>query len=224
MRPDSSPFRSIVLRSRGIPSAVGLSAALLAAGPAAADITGQVVDPDGQPLKGGRACILLVGAEGLCTDTDDAGYYALPDTRASKVRITAPGFLPRDVAALDQPIAIVLDRAASLRVRLADLATGEPAGPGEVVVSYATGRQIGPFPIKRGDLTVKTLAPGRVLVRAEVEGYESGPGELIELPAGRMTEVVVRLSPEGAPPRGDGDAPEVAADPGPEPPATDPGT
>jgi len=61
--------------------------------------SGHVVDPDGKPVSGARACLLVAGAEGLCAVTDEAGFYGLPDSTVPWVRITAKGFLVRHLMA-----------------------------------------------------------------------------------------------------------------------------
>ena len=124
-------------------------------------ISGQVVDPTGKPVKGARACLVLADREGLCAKTDEVGYYRLPDSNVSKVRISAADFLPSMVAAVDLDRAIVLDRAASLRARLLDDASGESVAGGNLSLSYKTGRKRGPFPPMPPECWFGRSPPGR---------------------------------------------------------------
>ena len=159
--------------------------------------SGQVVDPTGKSIEGARACLMVAGREGLCTETDEVGYYLLPDNRALKLRISADGFLPLTLAAVDQSRAIVLDRAASLRLRLLDSASGETIPDGKFTVAYKTGRQVGPLPTNAAGLLIRTLHPGEVVVRAEAEGYEKSQGQTVSLEPGKQHKLVLRLVPEG---------------------------
>lgn len=156
--------------------------------------SGVVLDPEGRPIPGARACILVGGeAEGLCVETDEHGLYRLMPTRLPTVRISAPGFLPVKVAAVDQAAPIVLRRAASLWVKLRDAETGEPIPKGEVYVTYSTGARRGPVPANAAGVRLHTLEPGEVVVTAKAEGYREGRTGPARLEGGRETELVVPL-------------------------------
>jgi hypothetical protein len=170
--------------------------AVLAAGPAGA-VSGRVAGPDKKPLPGARACIQVQGGEGICSDTDAEGWYRLPETSLPRVRITAAGYLPRSVAAVDQEGIIVLERAAALRARLLDAESGEPIAKGELTLASPSGRKRGPFPVNGAGLKVSTLAPGRVVPRGSAPGYRDAVGEEVDLRAGTETEIVLRLSRTG---------------------------
>jgi hypothetical protein len=170
---------------------------LAAAGPAAAT-TGRVADREGRPIQDARACIQTDAAEGICSTTDASGWYRLPDTSLARVRITAPGYLPRSVAAVDQEGVIVLERAAALRARLVDAVSGEPIAKGELTLASGSGRQTGPFPVNAAGLKVATLAPGRFVPTGRAPGYRDAVGGEVVLEAGTETEIVLRLTPKAA--------------------------
>ena len=175
--------------------AILLLLAILAstASPAGAT-SGRVADPDGKPLPGARACIQVQGGEGICADTDAEGWYRLPETSLPKVRITAAGYLPQSVAAVDQEGIIVLARAAALRARLLDAESGASIAKGELTLASPSGHKRGPFPVNGAGLKVATLAPGRVIPRGSAPGYRDAVGQEVELRAGTETEIVLRLS------------------------------
>ena len=184
---------------RGLP--LILLTASLAAAPAGA-ASGRVAGPDGKPLAGARACIQVERGEGICSETDAEGWYRLPATKLPKVRIAAAGYLPRTVAAVDQAAIIVLERAASLRVRLLDAESGQPLPKGELMLVSPSGRKRGPFPVNAAGLKVATLAPGRVVPRGTAAGYHDAVGADVELRAGQEAEIVLRLSRTAAPTSG----------------------
>lgn len=167
--------------------------ALLA--PPAGAASGRVADREGQPIRDARACVQIEKADGVCSNTDASGWYKLPDTTLPRVRITAPGYLPRSVAAVDQEGVIVLERAATLRARLLDAATGEPIRGGTLTLAASTGRQTGPFPVNAAGLRVATLVPGRVVPTGKAAGYRDAVGDEVALVGGQETEVVLRLVP-----------------------------
>ena len=179
---------------------VGLFLATLVSASWAAAASGRVAGPDGKPLAGARACIQLEGGDGVCATTDEQGWYRLPDTHLPRVRITAPGYLPKSVAAVDQEGVLVLGRAASLRARLLDAESGAPIAKGELTLASPSGQKRGPFPVNAAGLKVATLAPGRVVPRGSAPGYRDAVGKEVELRAGTETEIVLRLSRTETPP------------------------
>jgi hypothetical protein len=168
--------------------------ALLAAGSAGA-ASGRVADPAGRPIAGARACIQVGGGDGVCSSTDATGWYELPETTLPTVRITAAGYLPKSVAAVDQEGVIVLDVAAALRARLLDAASGEPIRQGQLVLAASSGRRTGPFPVNAAGLRVATLVPGRLVPTGSAPGYRDAVGEEVDFLAGKETEIVLRLTP-----------------------------
>ena len=167
----------------------------LAVTPAAA-VTGRVVDGQGRPLAGARACLVQEGNDLLCTVTDEQGAYVLPaSTHVPAVRITLEGHLPARVAAVDQESPVVLAPAASFHARLVDAATGEPV-KGELVLADLSGRRRGPFPVSQGGLRVRTIEPGRVVPTGRAAGYRDGTAAAVDLVAGATAEITVRLARE----------------------------
>lgn len=161
--------------------------------------TGHVVDPDGKPVPGARACLMVAGSEGLCSVTDASGYYGLPDSSVPWVRIVAKGFLPKQVSAVDQESPIALERAATLRVRVADAATGAALAKGQVFILYPSGKKIGPLPINAMGVQISSLEPGEIVVQASSPGHSEGRSETVRLHGGEEREVVIKLASAGSP-------------------------
>jgi hypothetical protein len=173
---------------------------LLSATPCFLAISGTVVDGESHPLAGAHVCYLSADVDLLCVETDEAGYYDLPDSKLDRIRLRAPGFLSRVVAATDHDTAIVLERAATLLVRMVDAATGEPLSGGEVFVTASTGRRLGPFPVNAAGVRVRSLEPGSVRVTAASEGYEQHGEVAAKLVGGEESTVSVKMDPvENAP-------------------------
>lgn len=166
--------------------------ALVAVVPALA-ASGTVVDPEGKPIAGARACLWAETDTGFCVDTDDRGYYGLPTTSVEAVRITADGFLSQFVAAVHQSSPIVLQRAAAILVRVVDATDGSPLSGGRVTITYFSGRTIDGLPFNRSGVKVSTLEPGTALVRASLSGYRDSEGVSVTLRAGERAEVSLRL-------------------------------
>jgi hypothetical protein len=186
-------MRGEIQQRRFRPSVCVLSCvATLAVGPVLA-ASGRVVDPTGKPIEGARACLLVAGAEGLCSITDTSGYYDLPDTEVPWLRIVAKGFLPKRLSAVDQEVPVTLDRAASLRVRLLDRATGAPIQKGQVFVIYSSGRKKGPFPTNAAGVRVSTLEPGEVVVQGMAADHADDRSDTVRLQGGTESELVLRL-------------------------------
>lgn len=172
----------------------GFAASLLvAAGPVSA-ATGHVFDADGKPIAGARACLVAGGAEGLCSITDGNGYYGLPDSEVPWVRITASGFLPKQVAAVDHEAPITLDRSASLLVRLFDLESGAPISKGQVFVIYPSGAKKGPFPTNAAGVHVASLDPGEIVVKGVAEGHVEEKSAAQILRGGSELTVILKLA------------------------------
>ena len=93
--------------------AVLLTLAVSQFGLPALAISGQVHNEAGKPLENAKACLLLIGIELLCDATGPQGFYRLPESQVDKVRITAPGYLPIEVAAADLEKPVVMSPAES---------------------------------------------------------------------------------------------------------------
>jgi len=166
----------------------------LVTGPAWAT-SGTVVDDSGRPIAGASACLIEDGSPLLCVDTDANGYYKLPEVRVNAVRIRKSGYIPATIGAVTQEAPIVLARAASLRARVVDGATGRPVGGGRIVVSYPAGRVLDDFPFTKGGTHVATIDPGAVKVRADLPGYRSEVVDVV-LEAGREASITLTVRKE----------------------------
>lgn len=156
-------------------------------------MSGTVVDREGAPIAGAEACLTRDGRPLLCVTTDANGFWRMPDTAAEKVRVTKTGFLAGEAAAVTQSSPIVLDRAATLLVRVVDGA-GQPIEKGTVTLVYASGRRIGPLPFNRAGMRTPSAPPGPVRVSAQAEGYELVAPAALDLEAGSEHETVVRMT------------------------------
>jgi hypothetical protein len=156
-------------------------------------ITGTVTDRQGVPIEGAEACLTTQGHPLLCAITDANGFWRLPDTAAESVRVVKTGYLPGTAAAVSQAAPIVLDRAATLLVRVVD-ASGTPVEKGTLTLVYASGRKIGPLPFNRAGMRTPSLAPGAVRVTAEAEGFDLAAPATVTLEAGAEHEAVVRMT------------------------------
>lgn len=156
-------------------------------------ISGTVVDRRQSPIEGARVCYLSADVEVFCAGTDSAGFYELPDSELDRIRLSAPGYLPRVLAAVEHEAPIVLQRAATLLVRLEDAATAERLSGGEVHVTTPSGRRLGPFPVSAAGVRVRSLEPGTIRITASAEGYEQAGDRSAELVAGEETAVTVGM-------------------------------
>lgn len=168
--------------------------AVFAAAPALA-FSGTVVDEQGRAIEGATACILADGKPLICDETDASGYYTLLDTRLTTLRIRKTGYVPAMLAPVTQEAPIVLRRAAALRVRVVDAATGAPVGGGRVVVSYPSGRVLDDFPFNASGVHIATIEPGPVRIRADVRGFR-GDAVDVALEAGHEAAVVLEVRKE----------------------------
>ncbi len=188
------------MRARGSDFAVAALAIVCCTAPAGA-ATGRVQDSEGKPIVGARACLMIGDhgeMEGLCDETSGEGTYKLPTPRTpSLIRIAAEGYLPSTVTAADRTEPIVLNRAASLRVRVVDARTGEPIPKSEIHLVYVNGDDKGTLPANRAGVRVKALVPGEAVLSAKAPGYAERKGATIKLEGGRQTEIELRLEPAG---------------------------
>lgn len=185
------------MRVRRVGPGLLLASGMVWAAFAQVDITGRVVDGDGKPVEGARACLMVAGAEGLCDATDGDGFYGLPSSEVASVRIVARGYLPRSVAAVSQESPVVLEKAASLRVRLLDKSTKKGLS-GEVVLAYTSGRKLGPFPTNAAGVSLPTLPQGETIPTGRAEGYFDLTGPPVTLVAGSEKAIVLELEPRSA--------------------------
>jgi hypothetical protein len=156
-------------------------------------MTGTVTDRQGKPIEGAEACLTAQGQPLLCVNTDANGFWRLPDHAAESVRVVKAGYLPGEAAAVTQTAPIVLDRAATLLVRVVDGA-GTPVEKGTLTLVYASGRKVGPLPFNRAGMRTPSLAPGAVRVTAQAEGFDLAAPAAVTLEAGEEHEAVVRMT------------------------------
>jgi hypothetical protein len=156
-------------------------------------VSGTVVDRQGMPIEGAEACLTTQGQALLCGVTDANGFWRLPDSAAEAVRVTKAGYLPGSSAVVSQAAPIVLDRAATLLVRVVD-GEGKPVEKGTLTLVYASGRKIGPLPFNRAGMRTPSLAPGAVRVTAEADGFVLAASGSVTLEAGSEHTVVVRMT------------------------------
>lgn len=181
------------MTARSLQAGLAVAIVLLSVAPVLA-ISGTVVDPQGKALGGASVCYLSADVELLCVETDEAGYYELPDSELDRIRLSLAGFLPRVLAAVEHEAPIALEPSATLLVRLQDATDGKALGAGEIYVFAPTGRRLGPFPTNVSGVRVRSLRPGTVRISAEVAGYEPLRDHAAELVGGEETEVVVKMT------------------------------
>ncbi len=157
-------------------------------------VSGFLVDPAGEPIEGAKICYLLGDTEGLCTTTDERGFYTLVDAPIDTVRITADGYLSRLVAAVTQEGPIRLEHAASLLIKLVDADSGEAINGGEITLTYSSGHRQGPFPSNLKGVSISGIKPGRVLIGGNAEGYQPSPFEERKLKPREQTVVELKLT------------------------------
>lgn len=180
--------------------------ALAASAPALA-LTGTVVDGQGDPIEGARVCYFVDSIEELCSLTDDAGFFEVPDSRLDTIRIVAAGHLPRTLPAVEQDAPIVMEAAAAILVRLIDAGTGGPIERGRVEILHSSGK-LRRFPCNRAGVRVRTYEPGLVNVTGLAEGYRTVQQQRVELEAGKEAEVEIRMEREESATEGEAAASE----------------
>lgn len=160
--------------------------------------SGTVRDDRGRTLAGAQACLVVDHVDVLCVTTIEDGYYRLPggEAKGATVRVSANGFLPVEVAAVDQTAAIVLQRAAAFRARLVDATDGTPLSEGHVWIVESTGRRIGPLPVNRAGVEISTFLPGRYRFQGEAPGRIPAVVE-VDLVAGQARDIELRLRAKG---------------------------
>ena len=161
----------------------------------AAAITGKVVDPDGKPIAGANACLIVDGALGLCVETNAEGMFDLVDSDVPRLRVSAAGFLSRYLPAVTHEEPIELTLGATLRVKLIDASTGEPLEEGTVVLDFPSGRRLGPYPVNRAGFVIRPVRPEEVMVTAQADGYRPAAGRNVRLTGGEESAVTIELEP-----------------------------
>jgi hypothetical protein len=160
-------------------------------------LSGTLVDEKGKPVQGARVCYASADVELLCSQSDEAGYWNLPDSRLDRIRVVLRGYLPQDLPAIDRDQPITLQLAATLRVRVLDAATGEPLDRATGEVVYPSGRKL-EFVTNRAGAILNTLDPGRATIKSLADGYLPGDPQRVRLVGGEETKIEIRL--QAAPP------------------------
>lgn len=184
-------------------AAITLSAGFLWGATSAWALTGTVEDLTAKAIEGARACYLLGGTESLCVLTDKRGFFELPTSNIDRVQISADGFIPRTVAAIQQSAPIALTRSGALWLRLVD-PTGDPIAEGEIYLVLPNGARKGPFPVNANGVRIRTLPVEsyRVVVRAPGYSQTKSISTLVE--AGKEIKLDVPLVPDDSAPTIDG--------------------
>jgi hypothetical protein len=170
-------------------------------GPAWA-ISGRVHDPEGRPIEGANACLLL-GPEsiGLCVHTDAEGFYSLPGDGIPAVRISAKGYLPVDVGAVDHEDPIRLERAASFEVRVVDASDQSPVPGAKLWIVLPNGQRKGPIALSPSAwLQMNSFRPGTYRIQVEASGYVQEASPELRLRAGESEEAIVPMRRKSSPP------------------------
>jgi hypothetical protein len=163
-------------------------------------LTGTLFNDDGKPIPGAKVCYYASEAELLCAETSDTGFFELPDSRLDTLRVSADGYLPKFVRAVERDEPVVLERAAILLARVRDAKTKKPLDAGDLLVIYPSGVREGPFPFNANGVRVKTMQPGAVRIVARAVGYEDSEPQALEMVAGKETETRLDLVPVSAAP------------------------
>jgi hypothetical protein len=175
---------------------------VLSAGQAWGSATGRIVGPDGSPVRNAQVCEVLIGSPEHCIAVGADGVYRIDSPLKSTLIVRATGFVAQVVDAAPLTTPVVLQRAASLLVRVVDSGTGLPVASGKVRIDSPSGRRIGDFvPFNKSGVRISTLDPGDVFVRAEAEGYGPGGPVPVTLVAGEERSIKVSLKKIGTPPR-----------------------
>ncbi len=155
--------------------------------------TGVVINAQGEPLEGVAVCYNIAGSDQLCVATDQDGKWVLPKSQVDTIRLSRKNYLTKDIIGGDHSEPVILERGATLLVKLQN-AAGKPIKKGEIEVLYSSGKRIGPIPITRAAGTrLRSLSPGPVVIVARASGYGDGRSDDSELYSGKETVAVIRL-------------------------------
>lgn len=182
------------MRVGRIAASLPLGLCLVSLSGVVAAAVGTVVDDKYLPIEGARVCYFIDNVELLCTLTDAEGRYELPVSDTDTIRAHATGFNPKSFSIATQHGPVTLQRAPALKVRLVDAATGDRIEKGEVIISYPTGKELGPFPANQAGLRIKRgLTAGEVRVVGKAAGFLDSDPAAVTLKPGEEADVLVRL-------------------------------
>jgi len=156
-------------------------------------VEGTVLDENQKPIEGARVCYFVDKVELFCSLSDANGRYELPSSEVDTIRAHAKGYNPKIFSAAAQHRPVTLQRAPALRVRLVDR-TGKPLPKGELLISYPSGKELGPFPVNRAGLQIRRgLNPGEIRVIGMADGFRRSDPVAVTLEAGEEAVVTIEM-------------------------------
>ncbi len=168
--------------------------ALMGAALPASAFEGTVVDGAGRAIQGARACYVVGNVELICSSTNEAGEFELPDSEVDFLRVVADDYLPRSLSAAATVAPITLDLAPTLFVRLIRGGDGKPIADGQVSVVYSSGQLRGPFPVNASGVRIRrVLPPGDARLVAVADGFKQATARPVKLEAGKHVEIEIEL-------------------------------
>lgn len=164
--------------------------------PVLAGAKGTVVGPNKKPVHGATVCYMLSeDAHGICAETDEKGFFELPASHMTQLRIQASGLQTRFVKAVEQTGMIEMKLAAAVWVRVRDSRTGRTVENSEVYLIFPDGRREGPLPANDKGLKIRTLMPGRYGIVAKSDGFTQTEAVFVDLVGGDDKWIDVTMKP-----------------------------
>jgi hypothetical protein len=156
---------------------------------------GILVNEKQEPIEGARVCYFVGNIELICSLTDEKGRYELPVSQTDTIRAHAEGYNPRIFSSAAEQGLVTLQRAPVLHVRLIDRASGERLEKAEVMVSYPSGKELGPFPANKAGLRIRRGLPvGEIRVVGKADGFLDSDPVAVTLKAGEPSDVTIQLT------------------------------
>jgi hypothetical protein len=124
----------------------------------------------------------------------------LPASQKDTLRAHAEGYNPKTFSSAAQQGPVTLTPAPILMVRLIDAASGEGIAQGEVFISYASGKELGPFPTNKAGLRIRRgLQVGEIRVVGKAAGFLTSDPVAVILKAGEPSNISIQLAPVQSP-------------------------
>ena len=156
---------------------------------------GILVNEKQEPIEGARVCYFVGNIELICSLTDEKGRYELPVSQTDTIRAHAEGYNPRIFSSAAEQGPVTLQRASVLNVRLVDRASGERLEKAEVMISYPSGKELGPFPANKAGLRIRRGLPvGEIRVVGKADGFLDSDPVAVTLKAGEPSDVTIQLT------------------------------
>jgi len=156
---------------------------------------GILVNEKQEPIEGARVCYFVGNIELICSLTDEKGRYELPVSQTDTIRAHAEGYNPRIFSSAAEQGPVTLQRAPVLNVRLVDRASGERLEKAEVIISYPSGKELGPFPANKAGLRIRRGLPvGEIRVVGKADGFLDSDPVAVTLKAGEPSDVTIQLT------------------------------